>query len=45
MARDYKSRPSEQKKSGSLFSGILIGLVFGLAIAIVVAMWVNKSNP
>ena len=45
MARDYKSRPSEQKKGGSLFSGILIGLVFGLAIAIVVAMWVNKSNP
>jgi len=45
MARDYKSRPSEQKKGGSLFSGILIGLVFGLAIAIVVAIWVNKSNP
>lgn len=45
MARDYKSRPSEQKKGGSLFSGILIGLLFGLALAIGVAMWVNKSNP
>jgi len=45
MARDYKSRPGEQKKSGSLFSGILIGLLIGLAIAIAIALWVDKSNP
>lgn len=45
MARDYKSRPSEQKKSGSLLSGILIGLLIGLAIAIAIALWVSKSNP
>lgn len=45
MARDYKSRPGEQKKGGSLFSGILIGLLIGLAIAIAIALWVDKSNP
>lgn len=45
MARDYKSRPSEQKKGGSLLSGILIGLLIGLAIAIAIALWVDKSNP
>lgn len=45
MARDYKSRPSEQKKSSSLLSGILIGLLIGLASAIAIALWVSKSNP
>ncbi|HUW27728.1 MAG TPA: SPOR domain-containing protein [Sulfuriferula sp.] len=45
MARDYKSRPSEQKKGGSLLSGILIGLLIGLASAIAIALWVSKSNP
>lgn len=45
MARDYKSRSSEQKKSGSLFSGILIGVLVGIVIAIGIALWVNKSNP
>lgn len=45
MARDYKSRSSEQKKGGSLLSGIMIGVLVGIAIAIAIALWVNKSNP
>lgn len=45
MARDYKPRPAEQKKGGSLIAGIMIGLFVGLAIAVAIALWVNYSNP
>lgn len=45
MARDYKSRSGEPKKSGSLLPGILIGVLVGIVIAIGIALWVNGSNP
>lgn len=45
MARDYKSRPAEKKKSRSIWPGIIIGLLVGLAIAAAVAVWVGRSNP
>ena len=45
MARDYKSRPAEKKKSSSIWPGIIIGLLVGLAVAAAVAVWVGRSNP
>lgn len=45
MARNYKTRPVERKKVGSLFSGIMIGVIVGLAVAAGVALWVDRSNP
>ncbi|ARU30418.1 hypothetical protein CAP31_01140 [Sulfuriferula sp. AH1] len=46
MARDYKSRPSEKKKSGrSIWPGILIGVLVGLAVAVAVAVWLGRNNP
>lgn len=45
MARDYKSRPAEKKKSSSIWPGIIIGLLVGLAAAAAVAVWVGRSNP
>lgn len=45
MARTNQSRPSAQKKSGSIWSGIMIGLLLGLAGAAAVALWVGRSNP
>lgn len=46
MARDYKSRPAEKKKKGSsVWPGILIGLLVGLAAAAAIAVWVGRSNP
>lgn len=45
MSRDYKKtdRPSPKKGGSPLFSGILIGLVAGLAVAIGVAVYINFS--
>ncbi|MHB1676364.1 MAG: SPOR domain-containing protein [Sulfuriferula sp.] len=45
MARNTQSRPSTQKKSGSIWSGIMIGVLVGLAAAAAVAVWVGRSNP
>ncbi|MDR3391207.1 MAG: SPOR domain-containing protein [Sulfuriferula sp.] len=46
MARDYKARTTEKKKSSpSIWSGILIGLLIGLAAAVAIAVWVGRSNP
>lgn len=45
MSRDYKpksnSRPSTGR-GGSMFAGILIGLILGLGIALAVAWYINK---
>jgi cell division protein FtsN len=45
MSRDYKKpdRPSSKKGGSPLFTGILIGLIFGLAVAIGVALYINFS--
>jgi len=47
MARDYKrsERPSASSKKGShpMLAGVLIGLFVGLAAAIGVAIYINKS--
>lgn len=47
MARDYKrsERPSASSKKGShpMLAGVLIGLFIGLAAAIGVAIYINKS--
>lgn len=46
MARDYKSRSSERKKGGrSVWPGILIGILVGLAAAVAIAMWLGRNNP
>ncbi|MES1998050.1 MAG: SPOR domain-containing protein [Pseudomonadota bacterium] len=45
MARNTRTRPVERKKAGSLFSGIMIGVIVGLAVAAGVALWVDRSNP
>ncbi len=45
MARNTRTRPVERKKGGSLFSGIMIGVIVGLAVAAGVALWVDRSNP
>lgn len=44
MARNTQSR-SPQKKGGSVWSGIMIGVLVGLAAAAGVAVWVGHSNP
>lgn len=45
MSRDYKKtdRPSSKKSGSPLFTGILIGLFAGLAVAIGVAVYINFS--
>jgi cell division protein FtsN len=45
MARNTRTRPVERKKGGSLFSGIMIGVIVGLIVAAGVALWVDRSNP
>ena len=45
MARNTRTRPVERKKGGSLFSGIMIGIIVGLVAAAGVALWVDRSNP
>lgn len=45
MARNTRTRPVERKKAGSLFSGIMIGVIVGLIVAAGVALWVDRSNP
>ena len=45
MARDYKSRPTEKKQGNSVWPGIMIGLLVGLAAAAAIAIWVGRSNP
>lgn len=45
MSRDYKKsdRPPSKKGGNSIFTGIAIGLVAGLAVAIGVALYINLS--
>lgn len=45
MARTTQSRSHPQKKGGSVWSGIMIGVLVGLAAAAGVAVWVGHSNP
>lgn len=45
MSRDYKGndrKGGSRSNGGSLFAGILIGLVLGLAVALGVAWYINK---
>jgi cell division protein FtsN len=45
MSRDYKKpdRPSSRKGGSPLFTGILIGLIVGFAVAIGIALYINFS--
>ena len=45
MANNYQSRSSEPKKGISIWPGIMIGLLIGLAGAAAIAVWVGHSNP
>ena len=43
MSRDYKPKPnSGPKRGGSMFAGILIGFILGLAVALGIAWYINK---
>lgn len=45
MARTTQSRSHPQKKGGSVWSGIMIGVLVGLAAAAGVAVWIGHNNP
>ena len=38
-------RKSDRSGGGSIFSGIMIGLIFGAILAVGVALWVTGNNP
>ncbi len=43
MSRDYKSKSgSKPPRGGSMFAGILIGLILGIGISLGVAWYINK---
>ncbi len=43
MSRDYKPKSnSGPKRGGSMFAGILIGFILGLAVALGIAWYINK---
>ncbi|HQT26052.1 MAG TPA: SPOR domain-containing protein [Burkholderiales bacterium] len=43
MSRDYKSNPNAKPaRGGSMFAGILIGLILGIGISLGVAWYINK---
>ncbi|MEQ1592705.1 MAG: SPOR domain-containing protein [Thiobacillaceae bacterium] len=44
MAKPSKSQPN-RRHGHPIFSGLLIGLVAGLALAVGVALWVKGNNP
>ena len=45
MANNYQSQPARQDKGTSIWPGIMIGLLIGLASAAVIAVWVGRNNP
>ena len=45
QSRNSPPRTDSSHKSGGIWSGILIGVLIGLAGAAAVAVWVGRSNP
>jgi cell division protein FtsN len=45
QSRNSPPRADRSHKSGGIWSGILIGVLIGLAGAAAVAVWVGRSNP
>ena len=45
QGKNTNQRVREPRKSGGIWSGILIGLLTGLAGAAAVAVWVGRNNP
>jgi len=43
MSRDYKSRSTTSRRSGGLFSGLIIGYILGLASAIGVWLFISQA--
>ena len=45
MSRDYKtsSKPASRKRGSSTFTGVVIGLFVGLAIAVVLALFIKRA--